>query len=165
MFSFFRKKEEKTVATVKELRAYVSGHVIPITEVDDPVFSGKILGDGLAIEPEGDTIYAPCDGVVSTAPTDTRHAVGLTLPNGAELLLHEGIDTVSMNGDGFTLYVKEGETVHTGDKLLRFDPLKIQQAGCKKTCVLVVTNSDDYPSAIMHTNRDAQQGETVILTF
>lgn len=147
-----------------ELRAFVTGRVMPITEVDDPVFSGKVLGDGLAIEPEGDMIYAPCDAVVSTA-TETKHAVGLTLSNGAELLLHEGIDTVSMNGDGFALFVKEGDAVRAGNKLMRFDPAKIAQAGCEKTCIMVLTNGDAFPQIEMHTGMQAQQGKTVILRF
>lgn len=165
MFSLFQKKEKKEPAAVNELRAFVSGRVMPITEVNDPVFAGKVLGDGLAIEPEDDTIYAPCDGVVSSVAADTRHAVGLTLSNGAELLLHEGIDTVSMNGDGFTMFVKEGDVVRAGDKLLHFDPVKIAQAGCEKTCIMVLTNGDEFPQAVMYTGMQAQQGQTVILTF
>ena len=94
MFSFFKKKE----APVEEnktpvLTAYLSGKVIPIDEVKDEVFSSKALGDGLGIEPEGNVIVAPCAGTVSALMEGSKHAVGLTLSNGAEILIHEGIDT------------------------------------------------------------------------
>ena len=93
MFSFFKKKE----APVEEnktpvLTAYLSGKVIPIDEVKDEVFSSKALGDGLGIEPEGNVIVAPCAGTVSALMEGSKHAVGLTLSNGAEILIHEGIE-------------------------------------------------------------------------
>ena len=87
--AFFNRK--KDTEPVKELTAYVSGSVIPITEVNDPVFSSKSLGDGIAIRPEGQTITAPCSGEISMA-ADTGHAIGITVNNGAELLLHIGIE-------------------------------------------------------------------------
>ena len=107
MFSFFKKKqapaEEKKAFAVK---AYLSGKVVPIEEVKDEVFSSKALGDGLAIEPVENVIVAPCDATVSVLMEGSRHAVGLTLANGVELLIHEGIDTVNMEGDAV-----QGETV------------------------------------------------------
>ena len=154
MFSFFKKKqapaEENKPFVVK---AYLSGKVVPIEEVKDEVFSSKALGDGLAIEPE------------SVLMEGSRHAVGLTLANGVEILIHEGIDTVNMEGDGFEYFVKEGDKVNAGDKLLSFDPEKIKEHGYEKTCILVVTNGDDYPDMKLHTGMDAVQGETVIAEF
>ena len=91
--------------------------------------------------------------------------VGLTLANGVEILIHEGIDTVNMKGDGFEYFVKEGDKVNAGDKLLSFDPEKIKAHGYEKTCILVVTNGDDYPDMKLHTGMDAVQGETVIAEF
>lgn len=91
------------------------------------MFSSKALGDGLAIEPEENVIVAPCDATVSVLMEGSRHAVGLTLANGVEILIHEGIDTVNMEGDGFEYFVKEGDKVNAGDKLLSFDPEKIQR--------------------------------------
>ena len=112
MFSFFKKKqapaEENKPFVVK---AYLSGKVVPIEEVKDEVFSSKALGDGLAIEPEENVIVAPCDATVSVLMEGSRHAVGLTLANGVEILIHEGIDTVNMEGDGFEYFVKEGDKV------------------------------------------------------
>lgn len=166
MFSFFKKKqapaEEKKAFAVK---AYLSGKVVPIEEVKDEVFSSKALGDGLAIEPVENVIVAPCDATVSVLMEGSKHAVGLTLANGVELLIHEGIDTVNMEGDGFEYFVKEGDKVSAGDKLLSFDPEKIKAHGYEKTCILVVTNGDDYPDMKLHTGMDAVQGETVIAEF
>ena len=119
MFSFFKKKqapaEENKPFVVK---AYLSGKVVPIEEVKDEVFSSKALGDGLAIEPGENVIVAPCDATVSVLMEGSRHAVGLTLANGVEILIHEGIDTVNMEGDGFEYFVKEGDKVKAGDTLV-----------------------------------------------
>lgn len=166
MFSFFKKKE----APVEEnktpvLTAYLSGKVIPIDEVKDEVFSSKALGDGLGIEPEGNVIVAPCAGTVSALMEGSKHAVGLTLSNGAEILIHEGIDTVNMEGEGFKYFVKEGQKVNAGDKLLQFDSEKIKAHGYETTCIFVVTNGDEYPDMKLHIGMDAVQGETVIAEF
>ena len=162
MLSFFKKKKDATVSP-NALRAFISGKVIPIEEVNDPVFSTKILGNGLAIEPEGELIVAPCDGVISTVMADSKHAVGITAANGMELLIHEGVDTVSLNGEGFELFVNEGDTVKASDKLIKFDAATIQSHGLPITCILAITNSDDYPNLKLHTGMDAVIGETVIV--
>ena len=162
MLSFFKKKKDATVSP-NALRAFISGKVIPIEEVNDPVFSTKILGNGLAIEPEGELIVAPCDGVISTVMADSKHAVGITAANGMELLIHEGVDTVSLNGEGFELFVNEGDTVKAGDKLIKFDAATILSHGLPITCILAITNSDDYPNLKLHTGMDAVVGETVIV--
>lgn len=159
---FFNRKEKEE--KVKELTAYVSGHVIPIAEANDPVFSSKSLGDGIAIRPEGQTITAPCGGEISMA-ADTGHAIGITANNGAELLLHIGIDTVSMNGEGFQLLVKEGEKVKQGDTLLKFDKALIEKHGFATDCILIVTNTDDFPGLKFLCNMDAKQNETIVCRF
>ena len=163
MLSFFSKHKTKTTVSTYNLKAFLSGKVIPIENVNDQVFSAKILGDGLAIEPESEIIVAPCDGVISTVMADSKHAVGITAENGMELLIHEGIDTVALNGEGFELFVKEGDSIKTGDKLIHFDPELIKSKGYQTTCILVVTNSDDFPNMKLHTGMDAIVGETVIV--
>ena len=105
-----------------ELKAGLTGRVIPISEVPDEVFSQCVMGNGIAIEPESDTVVSPADAEVGVVMADTGHACGLVLDNGAELLIHVGIDTVDMGGDGFELLVKEGEAVKQGQPLIRFDP-------------------------------------------
>ena len=162
MLSFFKKKKETEPANPNELKAFLSGKVIPIEEVKDPVFSSKMLGDGLAIEPTSELILAPCDGVISTVMAESKHAVGITAANGMELLIHEGVDTVALNGEGFVLYVNEGDTVKAGDILIKFDAELIKSKGYQASCVLAVTNSDEYPNMKLHTGMDAVAGETII---
>ncbi len=159
---FFKKKEKEE--PVKELRAIVSGHVIPITEVADPVFSSKALGDGVAIRPEGQVITAPCSGEVSMV-AETGHAVGITVNNGAELLLHIGLDTVSLNGEGFRVMAKQGKKVKQGDVLLEFDKALVEQKGFATDCILIVTNPDDFPEMKLVREVQAVQNETVVCTF
>ena len=163
MFSFFKKKKGEAPASANALKAFLSGKVIPIEEVKDPVFSSKMLGNGLAIEPTSELIVAPCDGVISTVMAESKHAVGITVANGMELLIHEGVDTVALNGEGFELFVNEGDQVKAGDKLIKFNAELIKSKGYQATCILAVTNSDDYPNMKLHTGIDAVIGETVII--
>ena len=133
---------EPPAAGAEGVTAPLSGRVIPMEEIPDQVFSQGILGEGVGIEPTGNVVVAPADATVCSVIEDSRHAVGLTLDNGAELLIHVGIDTVSMNGDGFQLHVKEGDRVHLGDKLITFDPEKLKAAGHTITTASIVTNPD-----------------------
>lgn len=159
---FKRKTKEELV---KSLKAFVPGKVIPITEVSDQVFSSKALGEGVAIQPTAQIVTAPSDGVISMVAEDSNHAIGMTLNNGAELLLHIGIDTVSLNGEGFHVFVKENDKVKQGDRLMEFDTELIKANGFETTCILVVTNSDDYPDTEYLSGMDAVQNETEICKF
>lgn len=160
---FFKRKTKDE--PVKSLKAFVSGKVIPITEVNDQVFSSKALGEGVAIQPTVQIITAPCDGVISMIAEDSNHAIGMTLGNGAELLLHIGLDTVSLNGEGFQVFVKEKDKVKQGDRLMEFDTGLIEAKGFETTCILVVTNSDDYPETECLSGMEAVQNETEICRF
>ena len=155
---------EPPAAGAEGVTAPLSGRVIPMEEIPDQVFSQGILGDGVGIEPTGNVVVAPADATVCSVIEDSRHAVGLTLDNGAELLIHVGIDTVSMNGDGFQLHVKEGDRVHLGDKLITFDPEKIKAAGHPTTTAFLVTDPGDL-APTFETNVDAQAGRTVVIRF
>ena len=123
--------------------APVSGTVIPSEEIPDETFAAGVLGQGVGIQPENGVVVAPFDGEISSV-TDTRHAVGISSPDGMELLIHVGVDTVAMNGDGFECFVQEGQQVKAGDKLIAFDREKIAAAGHPDVVVVLVTNSDDY---------------------
>ena len=155
---------EPPAAGAEGVTAPLSGRVIPMDEIPDQVFSQGILGEGVGIEPTGNVVVAPADATVCSVIEDSRHAVGLTLDNGAELLIHVGIDTVSMNGDGFQLHVKEGDRVHLGDKLITFDPEKIKAAGHPTTTAFLVTDPGDL-APTFETNVDAQAGRTVVIRF
>ena len=117
MLSFFKKKAAKSeeAANGKTMKAYLTGKVIPIEEVNDGVFSAKIMGDGIAIIPENEVLTAPADGEITVVMDGSFHAVGMRLDNGVEVLLHIGVDTVGMNGEGFKPYVTVGDKVKTGD--------------------------------------------------
>lgn len=170
--------EEKTEAPAEEqseapakaetdrtLRAVLDGKVIPIEEMPDDVFSQKIMGDGIGFEPTGNTVYAPADATVGVVMADSKHACGLVLDNGLELLIHVGVDTVDMKGDGFELYVKQGDRVKTGDKLISFDPEKIAAAGHPKTTAFIITGEGDAKNIQLKSGMDAKAGETVVATF
>ena len=153
------------VSDVKELKAILDGKVMPIEEAPDDVFSQKIMGDGVAIEPSNTVVTAPADCDVSVVMADTGHACGLTLPNGLELLIHVGVDTVDMGGDGFRLLVNEGDHVKAGQPLIEFDPEKIKAAGHPCTTMLIVTAEGSASGIAMHTGTEAKAGETAVISW
>ena len=153
------------VSDVKELKAILDGKVMPIEEAPDDVFSQKIMGDGVAIEPSNTVVTAPADCDVSVVMADTGHACGLTLPNGLELLIHVGVDTVDMGGDGFRLLVNEGDHVKAGQPLIEFDPEKIKAAGHPCTTMLIVTAEGSASGIVMHSGMEAKAGETVVISW
>ena len=148
-----------------EIKSVLSGRVIPIEEVEDNVFSQKIMGDGVAVEPEDTVVKAPADATVTVVMKESCHACGLTLANGLELLIHVGIDTVDMNGDGFQLFVDEGQKVRAGDPLIQFDPEKIRAAGHPLTTMLIVTGEGDAKNVAMHSGIEAKAAETTVITY
>lgn len=152
-------------ASVKELKAFLTGRVIALKEVGDGVFSEGIMGEGIAIVPENDTLYAPADAAVSMLMQESGHACGLTLNNGAELLLHIGIDTVDMKGDGFEYLVSEGQNVSAGTPLIRFDRAKIKAAGHPDTTVCIVTEPGGAEHIRFLTGMESRAKETVVAVF
>ena len=123
--------------------APVSGNVVPSEQIPDETFAAGILGRGVGIEPSEGVVVAPFDGEISSV-TDTHHAVGVTSPDGMELLIHVGVDTVDMKGDGFQCFVKAGQKVKIGEKLIAFDREKIAAAGHPDMVAVLLTNADDY---------------------
>lgn len=130
------------VATTLRLRQPVAGTVVPLSEVPDPMFAQGTMGPGVAVDPTGDTIVAPADGTVASV-FPTGHAIGLALDDGTELLIHVGIDTVSLKGDGFTTLVTAGDTVTAGTPLLRFDASRIRAAGLSAMTPIIVLNNEN----------------------
>lgn len=121
----------------------LSGTVVALKDVPDATFAEGVLGDGIAVEPSEGKVVAPCKGTVSTL-FDTHHAIGLTLENGAELLVHIGINTVELNGEGYSAFVEEGDEVFPGQTLLTFDPDFLRSKGYQTVTPVIVTNSDEY---------------------
>lgn len=156
-------EENKMISDNKETIIYapVSGKVICREDIPDETFASGIMGEGVGIKPEEEIIVAPFDGEI-TSVVDTGHAVGLTSFDGVELLIHVGVDTVKMQGDGFQVFVTEGQKVKTGEKLLKFDRDKIRKAGYSDTTAVLVTNSDDY-SSVKTVAENVKQKDTVII--
>ena len=145
------------------LKAVVSGKVIDITDVPDEMFAQKMMGDGVGIQPTGDTVVAPADAEVTMVAEESLHAVGLHLKNGADILIHIGIDTVNMKGKGFKAITKQGAKVKEGDPLIKFDSKAIKDAGYKDVVIIAVTNSTNFPKMEKHLG-DAEGGKTPMIT-
>ena len=122
--------------------APIDGKVIPLEQIPDETFATAILGPGCGIEPTGDTVYAPFDGTI-TQVASTLHAIGITSDDGIELLIHVGMDTVEMQGKGFTALVKEEQKVKAGTALLKVDLDAIRAANHPTTTAIIVTNGED----------------------
>lgn len=148
-----------------ELRAFLTGRVIPLKEVGDGVFSEGVMGDGVAIIPAEEVLYAPADAEVAVLMEDSRHACGLRLENGMEILLHIGIDTVEMAGDGFRYFVTAGQKVRAGDALIGFDRAKIRAAGHPDMTVCVITGEGTAGNIKFRTDIDVRASKDIIADF
>lgn len=154
--------DAEPMEAVTELKAFVTGKVITLKEVNDGVFSEGIMGDGFAMIPENDTVYAPAPGTITVLMQESRHACGIKLANGTEILLHVGLDTVAMNGEGFEYLVKEGEKVSLGAPLIKFNREKIKAAGYTDTTVCVITENGSWENVKFMTDVHATAKETVV---
>ncbi|MGT2924870.1 sucrose-specific PTS transporter subunit IIBC [Streptococcus caviae] len=143
------------------LAAPLAGQVVDLKSVNDPVFSSEAMGKGVAVKPSGNTVYAPVDGTIQIA-FDTGHAYGIKSDKGAEILIHIGIDTVSMNGDGFDQKVKADQKVKKGDVLGTFDSAKIAQAGLDDTTMFIITNTADYASVSPVSSGTVEVGDDLL---
>jgi PTS system glucose-specific IIA component len=143
MFGFFKKDDKKEKIPVEKEILYspANGVVVPVSDVADPVFSQKMMGDGFAVIPADGNIYSPAKGkVLSVFPT--KHAVGILLDSGLELLLHMGLDTVELNGKPFEIFVKEGQALTADTLIAKVDLAQLQEAGKDSAMVVVITNMD-----------------------
>ncbi|MFS9038637.1 sucrose-specific PTS transporter subunit IIBC [Streptococcus timonensis] len=139
----------------------IVGDVVALSNVNDPVFSSGAMGQGIAVKPSQDVVYAPADAEV-TIVFPTGHAYGLRTANGAEILIHVGIDTVSMNGEGFNQKVNQGDKVKAGDVLGTFDSAKIAVAGLDNTTMVIVTNTADFASVNPVASGSVAKGDAII---
>ena len=158
-------KEEtkaKTAATGEsvDLVAVANGEVIAIEAVADPVFSGKMMGDGFAVEPTDGTIVSPVNGTIKSV-FPTKHAIGIETKEGVEVLVHMGIDTVSLEGKPFSVKVKEGDQVQAGQVLAQVDLEALQQADKKATMIVVFTNMDKIQAFELTQKGSQQSGNTI----
>jgi len=145
----------------ESIHAPLRGQVIPLSEVSDKVFSSGAMGQGVAIEPLDNKLYAPFDGTVVMIAL-TKHAIGLRSNSGAELLVHVGLDTVMLKGKPFTLHVEDGAKIKKGDLLMTFDREFIQNEGIRITTPLIITNTDSYKEIIIENILDGLVGDKLL---
>lgn len=153
--------EEKAALQDETIISPIVGSAVALSDVNDPVFSSGAMGQGIAIKPTEGVVYAPADAEVTIAFA-TGHAYGLKTANGAEILIHVGIDTVSMNGEGFDQKVSQGSKVKAGDVLGTFDSAKIAAAGLDDTTMVIVTNTADYASVTPVAEGTVAKGDAII---
>lgn len=134
----FKKRSKKEI-----FYAPVIGTSIPLSEVNDEMFSHKLLGNGVAFQLRDDTIYAPCDGKINMVAS-TKHALGITSTNGTEIMIHIGLDTVNLNGQGFTVMVDSGAKIKKGQALVQLDQSFMTRQQVDLTTMMIVTNQKDY---------------------
>ena len=154
---------ENTETNGKEITLYshMNGTAVKLEDVEDEVFSQKILGEGAAVEPSEGKLYAPCDGKIDSV-FDTKHAVNMVSSEGVEILLHIGIDTVKLGGQYFEAHVSDGQEVKKGDLLISFDMDKIKAAGYKVTTPLIIGNTDDYASVEPVAQNSVSAGDIIL---
>ena len=149
----------------KELVAFLDGKVIPVKEVGDGVFSEGIMGDGIAIIPENEVLVSPVSGEVAVTMDESRHACAIKADNDMEILLHIGLDTVDMNGDGFEYLITRGQRVEAGIPLIRFSKEKIQAAGHRDVTMCIISDPGKAENIQYQFTENAKAGETVVATF
>jgi PTS system D-glucosamine-specific IIA component/PTS system glucose-specific IIA component len=160
MFNFFKRNSNKEV----KLIAPITGNTIDLSSVPDQVFSQKFAGDGIAINPTGDIIVAPADGELSLV-FKTLHAFAMTLSNGAEILVHIGIDTVSLNGEGFEQLAQAGTTVKAGTPIIKINRDFILNKGFSLITPVLVTNMDNVKGLKANVGINVTAGKDDIVTF
>ncbi|QNO15241.1 PTS glucose transporter subunit IIA [Alkalicella caledoniensis] len=159
MFNLFKKKKEEVDYRVF---APIKGEVIELTEVPDPVFAQKMLGDGVAINPAEGVVYSPVNGEIVQV-FDTKHAIGIKGETGIELLIHVGLETVALKGEGFTTFVKPGQSVKVGQKLLEFDLETIKEKAKSMITPVVITNSEQEQYNIEKNYGTANDNQYVVM--
>lgn len=157
MLNFFKKNK------IVELVSPMTGKIIPIEEVPDKVFSDKMIGDGVAIEPLDGKIVSPVDGKVTTI-FPTNHAIGLVTKEGLEILIHIGLDTVELNGLGFKRLTEKDAKVKKGDPLMEFDPKLVEEKGKSPITPIIITNMDKVKKLGKNIG-DVEKGNQIILTI
>ena len=159
MFGFMKKKQETAAAEM--IGAPIEGEAVPSSEVSDPTFGEEMLGKGMAIKPSVGKVFSPVDGTV-TMVFDTKHALSITSDQGAEILIHIGLDTVTLKGEHFTAHVESDAKVKKGDLLLEFDMEKIKEAGFDVISPVIICNTDEYREVKQFTGKSVKPGDDVM---
>lgn len=156
MLGFFKKKEDKEI-----LGSPLKGKTMPSNKISDPTFGQEMLGKGMAIEPVEGKVYSPVDGSIAVV-IDTKHAVSVLSDKGAEILIHVGLDTVTLKGKYFTTHVNTGDVVKKGDLLIEFDIDTLKAEGFEVVTPVIICNSDAYTDISRVTDGEVNVGDTII---
>ena len=156
LFDFLKKKEVGEV-----IGSPIEGEAVVSAEISDPTFGEELLGKGLAIKPAVGKVYAPADGTIGMV-FDTKHAISMTTEGGAELLIHVGLDTVTLNGAPFTVHVAADDKVKKGDLMAEFDMDMIKAAGLETITPVIVCNSDEFKEVERFTGKNVKPGDEIM---
>lgn len=159
MFNLFGRRKKSL-----QLLSPIDGVIINLEDVPDPVFAQKLAGDGAAVDSTGSTVYSPADGIL-TLVFRTNHAFGLTLENGAEILVHIGLDTVHLNGTHFERIAEQGAQVSAGDPIIRFDRKSIIEKGYSLVTPVLITNREILEDIDYNAGATVKGGRDVLLTY
>lgn len=160
MFGFLKGKSKKE----KIFYSMVTGKSIDLSEVDDEMFAGRVLGDGIAVWPEEDVFSAPCTGTVTTV-TDTKHAIGLENGDGVQVLIHIGLDTVKLDGKGFETYVEPGQKVKAGDPLVKVDRQMLREEKIPDVSMLVFIEPNGHKLTKFYTGQTVEAGTSPLVVY
>jgi glucose-specific phosphotransferase system IIA component len=158
MFNIFKKQRDN------DLYSPVNGETIALENVPDKMFADKLLGEGIAFKFDGDTVYAPCDGEI-TMIANTLHAFGITSANGAEILVHIGLNTVELNGKGFKVKVEAGKKVKKGTPIIEIDRDFMKQNNINLITPMIIANSDKFNLDIELGDKQVVVGESMVIHF
>lgn len=164
MFGKLFKKEKKDDRE-PGLYAFATGTVVNIEEVPDEVFSSKMLGEGIAIQPEDSLIVSPCAGVITTLMADSKHAVGIKTDDGLDILIHVGLDTVALNGEGFKYFIKDGERVNVGDSLISYDKAVLDKNNLSDVTMLVIPEAGDKKLSLQGIGSHVTAGQEILIKY
>lgn len=161
MFNLFKKKE----AEKKILYSMANGKSVAIEEVPDEVFSTKMMGEGIAVIPIEGKIYAPCKGKITMVMDNTKHAIGMESEDGVELLIHVGLDTVNLMGEGFVSHVAVGDSVELGEMLISYNKDSLIDKGINDITMLVIVDSKDHEFVKFNVNENVQITKSPLIEY
>lgn len=161
---FSKSKKEKQRKSIKGFYSMIDGDSIDLSEVDDDMFSNRVLGDGIAVKPTSNTVVSPCDGEI-TLISETKHAIGLKNEDGIEVLIHIGLDTVSLNGEGFETLCKTGDQVKVGKPLVKVDRELLKEKNIQDITMMVFVEQNGYILSNYHTNKSVESGKSLLVEY
>lgn len=164
MFGLFKKENKEKAPQLKGFYSMIDGKSIDLSEVKDKMFSNRVLGDGIAVEPTSNVVVSPCNGKV-TLVTDTKHAIGLENEDGIQVLIHIGLDTVKLNGQGFESLCKEGDKVKVGEPLVNIDRQLLKKENLSDVTMMVLVEQNGYSLSAYHTNEIVKSGNSVLIEY